>query len=101
MMPSDFVDLTGRRRKFDLDSVYEVVRGDSKARPGWTSNVVYEPKLKKFIEVRSSPQDVRGSSADEAEEVTVEYISDAYGLSEQELGRLSQGPHLWKLIDRR
>jgi hypothetical protein len=92
--PSDFVDLAGHRREFDLDSVYEVVRGYSKVRAGWTSIVVYEPTQKNFIEVRSSPQDFRGNSADEAEEVTVNYISDAYGMSEQDLDRVSQAPHL-------
>ena len=101
MMPSDFVDLAGRRCEFDLDNVYEVVRGYSEVRAGWTSIVVYEPTLKRFIEVRSSPQDVRGDSADVAEEVTAEYISDAYGLSRQDLDRVSREPHSWRLVDRR
>ena len=100
-MPSDFVDLAGRRCAFDLDNVYEIIRGYSNVRPGWTSIVVYEPTQKNFIEVRSSPQDVRGNSADEAEEVTVAYISHAYNISEKDLARVPHAPHLWKLVDLR
>jgi len=100
-MPSDFIDLSGKKREFDLDSVCEVVRGCSHRRNGWASIVVYEPGQGKFIEIRSSPQDFRGNSADEAEEVTPEYLRSAYQISETDVARFLSAPASWKLIDLR
>lgn len=101
MMPSDFVGLDGKTHEFDLDAVHRLVRGYSKQRPEWTSSVVYEPKKKTLIEVRSSPQDIRGGSADEAQEVTEDYVKDAYRITDIVLAQFLRDPRSWKLIDQR
>lgn len=101
MMPSDFIRLDGTKEEFDLDAVHELVRGYSGQREGWTSLVVYEPRLKVFIELRSSPQDFRGNSADEAQEVPIEYLKSAYSIEEISLARFLRDPESWKLIDLR
>lgn len=101
MIPSDYQTADGATRYFDLDAVKEVVRGYSAKQPGWTSIVVYYPKDDVFIELRSSPPDIRGNSKDEAEEITYEYIMEAYGLDEDKVEMVRSHPDSWRLIDLR
>lgn len=101
MMPSDYISLKGEIRSFDLDSIYEIVRGFSKQRLGWTSTVVFDPVDTRFIEIRTSPEDVRGSFQDEAEEVDDSYLFDAYGIDSSELMKIRRKPDAWQLVNRR
>ncbi len=101
MMPSDFVDRDGTTKSFDLDNVYEIVRGFSGKCKGWTSLVVYEPTHDVFIELRSSPPDIRGNSKDEAEEVLSAYIAKSYGLGDGEIAVARLKPTEWRLVDLR
>ncbi len=101
MMPSDFVATNGTTKSFDLDNVYEIVRGYSGKCKGWTSLVVYEPMHDVFIELRSSPPDIRGNSKDEAEEVLRAYIVKSYGLGEGEIAMIRSKPSRWRLVDLR
>lgn len=100
-MPSDFVAVDGTTKSFDLDNVYEIVRGFSGMRRGWTSLVVYEPTHGAFIELRSSPPDIRGNSKDEAEEVLPTYIEKSYGLSKAEINLARAKPNEWRLVNLR
>ena len=102
MMPSDFIKLDGTSQEFDLDTARRLVRGYSKQRQGWEASVVYSPERKTFIEVRSSPQDYRGNSKfDEAEEVPLEYISEAYGIDKNAIESFLRSPQTWKLVNQR
>jgi len=100
-MPCSFQTLDGDAEDFDLDAVYDFVRGYSKKRAGWTSLVVYVPLAKAFVELRGSPPDVRGNSRDEAEEVTDEYLRNAYGVSDRDIASCRSKPKNWVLIDQR
>lgn len=101
MMPSDYVSLSGEVRTFDLDAVHEIVRGFSRQRPGWTSIVVFDPADACFIEVRTSPEDVRGNCLDEAQEVDSAYLFDAYCIDASDQAEIRKRPSTWRLIDRR
>jgi hypothetical protein len=101
MMPSNYISLRSEVRAFDLDAVYEVVRGFSSQRVGWTSIVVFDPSDGCFIEVRTSPEDVRGNAQDEAQEVDGEYLLRAYGIGADDLAQVVHAPSRWKLIDQR
>ena len=101
MMPGDFVAIDGTTKYFDLDNVYDIVRGFSGKRKGWTSLVVYEPTHDVFIELRSSPPDIRGNSMGEAEEVLPAYIAKFYGLGNDEITAARSKPTEWKLVDLR
>jgi hypothetical protein len=101
MMRSDFVALDGTKKTFDLDEVVEVVRAFSGTHEGWTSLVVYEPTHDAFIELRSSPPDIRGISKDEAEEVLPKYLAAYYGLDENKVANVRDNPKEWKLVDLR
>ena len=100
-MRSDFISLNGTVKLFDLDNVCEVVRGHSEKHNGWTSLVIYEPTHDAFIELRSSPPDIRGNSKDEAEEIKTTDITNFYGLSESEIVSVRSASTEWRLIDRR
>lgn len=80
-MPCKYLALNGEQDIFDLDSVIDVVRGKSPVKTGWTALIVYQPESKKFIELRDSPQDFRGNSKDEAEEVTPEYVAKEFEIN--------------------
>lgn len=100
-MPSNFVAVDGTTKAFDLDNVYEIVRGFSEKRKGWTSLVVYEPRHDAFVELRSSLPDIRGNSEDEAEEVVPGYILKSYGLSDGQVAAARLKPTEWRLVDLR
>lgn len=100
-MPSDYIAADGSKKNFDLDAVYDVVRAYSSKRAGWTSLVVYEPKNGAFIELRSSPPNVHGDSADEAEEISPAEIAAHYGIPETTCMQIRKYPRAWRLIDQR
>ena len=100
-MPCEYISLTGIKRTIDLDSVIDVALGYSAKRDKWTATLVFDPGSKVFVELRSSPQDVRGNSADEAEEVDVEYMANTFGLKLDQLSSISERPSHWRLIDLR
>jgi hypothetical protein len=86
---------------FDLDDIVEVVKGYSKIKGGWHSLVVYDVPTHSFVELRSSPPDYKGNSADEAEEVTEQYVCDTFQLEPAEVRALLAAPRKWKLVNRR
>lgn len=98
-MPCPYTALDGSRESLDLDSVVDVVRGKSLYRPDWQALVVYLPSSSRFIELRDSPPDVRGNSRDEAVEVSAEYLTQAFALTESQLNMLRTSPRTWKMID--
>lgn len=101
MMPSGYVARDGSTKHFDLDAVVDVVGAYSKRRDGWTALLVYVPATRAFVEVRSSPQDVRGNSMDEAEEVDPQYVFEAFGLTKGQLDAIATSPKAWRFIERR
>lgn len=101
MMPCNYVAADGSKKDFDLDAVYEVIRAYSRKRAGWTSLVIYEPSHDVFIELRDSPQDVRGNSQDEAEEISPAEIAAHYGIAETVCLQIRKNPRTWRLIDQR
>jgi hypothetical protein len=101
MMPCDYTSKSGQVIGFDLDAVFDLVGGSSKLRSGWSSLVVFVPSTNAFVELRSSPQDYRGNSADEAEEIDEKYIQNTFGLSEQQLASFKSNPNKWQFLDYR
>ena len=100
-MPCDYDSLAGVRRTIDLDVVVDVVRGYSARRPGWAATLVFDPASRAFVELRDAPPDVRGNSADEADEVDAEYMAEAFGLSSAQLSSIVASPEKWRWIDQR
>lgn len=100
-MPCGYVSLTGVERTVDLESVIDVVLGYSTKRSEWTATLVFDPESKAFVELRSSPQDVRGNSSEEGEEVAAEYITDTFGLTPEQISSVMKRPSEWRLIDLR
>jgi hypothetical protein len=101
MMPADYIARDGSTVKFDLDSVIDVVAGYSKHRDTWTATLIWVPAKKAFVELRSSPQDYRGNSQSEAEEVESGYIKETFSLSDVELTNFKSSPSSWQFIDHR
>lgn len=101
MIRCDYTTENGRKVVFDLDSVIDVAIGFSKKRQGWTATLIYVPETRAFVELRSSPQDIRGNSKEEAEEVSSAYISEAFAIDSEGLTRVKSNPSSWQLIDRR
>lgn len=101
MMPCSYVSLSKAQRTLDLDSVTDVVLGYSGRRSGWTATLVFDPESGVFVELRSAPPDIRGNSADEAEEVDAEYMANAFGLQPTQLHAVTERPESWKLLNLR
>lgn len=101
MMPSDYISLRGDMHPFDLDAIYEIVRGFSQQQPGWTSTIVFNPADTCFVEIRTSPEDVRGNFQDEAYEVDDLYLLNAYNIGSLDLEKIRSKPGAWKLLNRR
>jgi len=101
MMPCDFLTLDGGSSVLDLDSVYDIVNGPSGKRAGWSALIIFDPQSDGFIELRSSPPDVRGASADEAEAVTDGYLADQFNLTVDQLIAVRTRPANWIFLDRR
>jgi hypothetical protein len=100
MMPCDYVALDGSTRRIDLDAVFDIVASHSRRRDGWTATLIYVPATRAFVELRSSSQDVRGDSQDEAEEVDHQYMLDAFGLTQSQLDGIMSSPGDWRFVDR-
>jgi len=101
MMPCNFTALDGSIQEFDLDSVIDVVLGYSAHRQNWTATVVFDPARGSFVELRSAPPDYRGNSAEEAEEVSDQYIRDAFQFNATQLDEARRAPAKWILVNRR
>ena len=101
MMPYSYISLAGVERTVDLDSVIDVALGYSARRAEWTATLVFDPKSEVFVELRSSPQDVRGNSAEEAEEVDPGYMASTFGLQSDQLSSVAKQPNEWRLINLR
>ena len=100
-MPCKFTDASGREGTLDLDSVVNVVDGWSKLKDGWQAFVIYDPKARRFVELQSTVPDFRGNSADEAQEISVEYVRHTFGLTEIQLAQLRRNPRRWVFVKRR
>jgi hypothetical protein len=99
MMPCSYTTLRGQQATFDLDGVVDVIRGPSPKRAGWRALIVYQADTGQFIELRDSPQDWRGNSMDEAEEVTSDYVCREFGIDYQLLRAMIVNPNDWVFID--
>lgn len=100
MMPCTYISLSGASLQMDLDAVTDIVSGPSARRAGWSALIVYEPKKRAFVELRDSPQDARGNSASEAEEVEPSYVQQNFGLSSEEITQISRAPGQWRHVNR-
>ena len=101
MMPSSYLSKTGVTIKFDLDAVFDVVKGQSAIKENWNALIIFVPSTNSFVELRDSPQDYRGNSASEAEEVDPIYIKNTFFLSELQLAAFKANPKKWQFIDQR
>ena len=99
MMPCNYKAIDGLMHTIDLDCVVDVVAG--MRHDGWSAIVVFEISTRKFVELRSSPPDVRGYSAEESEEVDETYIQKTYALSERDLASFRSAPRVWRFVDQR
>lgn len=101
MIPCNYISRSGEIKEFDLDAVFDLVGGNSKLHSGWSALIIFVPSTNAFVELRSSPQDYRGNSDDEAEEVDEAYIQNTFGLTVQQIGTFRSGPKKWQFIDYR
>ena len=101
MMQDEYTALDGATVVFDLDDVVEVVKGYSQLKRGWQSLIVYNVSTRSFVELRSSPPDYKGNSADEAAEVTEQYVCDTFQLDPGQVSALRAAPRKWQLVNRR
>lgn len=100
-MPCEYISKSGAVKKFDLDSVFDLVGGYSNHRAGWSALIIFLPDTNAFVELRSSPQDYRGNSADEAQEIDENYIKNTFGLTGNQIESFKAKPKSWQFIDRR
>ena len=101
MMPCEYKAIDGSTRKIDLDAVVDVAIGMSARRSDWSATVVYDSANGVFVELRDSPPDYKGNSTDEAEEVLLDYISEAYGIDKNAIESFLRSPQTWKLVNQR
>jgi hypothetical protein len=81
MLPAIYISIDGRPVSYDLDRVSDIAQSYIGKRAGWTCTLIHIHDTDAFVELRSSPQDIRGNSAqEEQEEVDAEYIGKTYGL---------------------
>ena len=101
MMPFSYLDKSGASAYCDLDAVTDVALGYSGVRAGWTATLIYVPQQNAFVELRSSPPDVRGNSSEEAVEVGDRYVLETSRLSSIQLAAVRRNPSAWPVIDLR
>jgi len=101
MMPAVYLTLKGTKKSFDLDAAIRFVAGQSGKRPDWQALVVYAPANGCFVELRDSPPDLRGNSKSESEEVTEEYLTQHYAVTDDDIRRLKSDPTSWHFVDKR
>ena len=99
MIPCKYTGLDGSIRVLDLDTVVDVVKGASLRKAGWKALIVYDEITNALVELRDSPEDYRGNSQDEAEQVTEQYACDAFHMDTRQFGDLYRSPRNWNLID--
>jgi hypothetical protein len=99
LVPCRYLSKDGTFQVLDLDAVFDLVCGSSGRGPNWTATIVYVPAKRTFVELRSSPPDVRGNSTEEAEEVEPDYIRNAFGLSDAQLQTFLAAPGTWQTIE--
>jgi hypothetical protein len=99
MISCEYRDLAGNIQHYDLDSVVDIVRGLSSIEAGWIALIVFEPRSRKFIELRDSAPDPRGNSRSEAEEVESSYLVNNFRLSEKDVDSIKNNYGDWKFID--
>lgn len=101
MMPYMYTAIDGTTVHFDLDDVIDVAIGFSRKRPQWTSTLIFVLATGAFVELRSSPQDFRGNSQEEAEEASPQYLFATYRLTEENLKYIQKHPNKWTFMDMR
>ncbi|UJJ60172.1 hypothetical protein [Rhodanobacter denitrificans] len=101
MMPCDYTAADGSIVAFDLDAVTDVVASYSGVRRSWTATIVYVPATSAFVELRSSPQDIRGNSHEESVEVSAHYLQEFFGLTQAQQNAIKAKPGAWRFVDRR
>src|SRR3546814_20372196 len=97
MMNATYMSLNGEAISFDLDAAAGIARGFSTRRPSWSATLVYDLKNSAFIELRSSPQDIRGYSKGECEEVGALYIQKTFSIAEADLAAIKKNPSAWRI----
>ena len=100
-MRADYKSASGQKIEFDLDAVIDVAAGYSQVRRGWTGKLIYIPALTVFVELRSSPEDFRGYSDEESEEVTAEYIQQTFSIGPRDIETIKSNPHEWPFLNLR
>jgi hypothetical protein len=88
MVPIKYKD-HGVTRIFDGRTAVRIAKGISVTHPGWSASIVYDPASRVFIELSSGPEGVRGGGPDAADRVDVAYVLGNFGVSEQDLLRLT------------
>jgi hypothetical protein len=101
MMPCNYTAADGSNVVFDLDAVTDVIAAYSGVRRSWTATIVFIPATGTFVELRSSPQDIRGNSQEESVEVSGSYLQDTFGLTKAQQSAIKSQPYAWRFIDRR
>lgn len=101
MMPCDYISLSGESIEFDLDAVVDVCASYSGVQRGWTATLIYVLATKTFVELRSSPQDIRGNSHEESVEVSFDYIEKTFAISTEQLQAIQCYPSKWLFINMR
>lgn len=99
-MPCDYVAIDGSIKPFDLDLVIDIADGYSGKKNGWSALLIFLPKEGAFVELRSSPPDVRGNGPSEQEEVDDAYIASIYQLNELQIVSIKTKPTSWKFVQR-
>ena len=101
-MICSYLSKDGTTIPFDLDSVTDIALGYSGFHPTWTATLIYVWENKAFVELRSSPADIRGnSSTEEVEEVDEHYIIENFKLSINQISAIRRAPKGWSLLDLR
>lgn len=85
----------------DLNKVVRILRGWSGIKPDWQAYVIYVPVQNAFVELLSSPADVRGNSKEEAVEVDGDYLAKSFGLTADQVALIRSKPSSWNFLDRR
>jgi len=98
-MPCKFMSLNGKELVTDLDRVIGLLEGYLSHKQGWIALIVYDPIMKKFIELRDSPPDIKGNSKSECVEVTLDYIENEFSISRESLNQFFANPYKWTFLD--
>jgi hypothetical protein len=67
---------------------------------GWKALIVYDEITNVLVELRDSPEDYRGNAQDEAEQVTEQYVRDAFEIDARQFNDLYRAPRNWSFIDK-